>query len=179
MTSPLDQMFGLAPDVLAQNTSSALLAAVCDRLRAKVPALGVEEFPDDPENYQLKHQVGAYLVRYVGAKYSAGEVDSSVQLRRLLVDVVVIARKLNGPSGTTVWIEAARLALAGFEPAGFDRLVPTQERFEGRGQNQWVYAIQFAAPTLAVELSDDESGAEINALIFANERDTTEVSNDG
>jgi hypothetical protein len=178
VSETLDEVLGAAEGILGENTSTALVKGVCDRLRALVaPGLHVEEFPDEVEEYQLRHQVGAYLVRYAGATYTKPEsTDVIVQRRRILVDVIVVTRKLNGPSGTMAWLEVARLALAGYELPGFERLVPQAERFEGRNANQWAYAITFGAPTMAVELGEEEVGPAIERIILAHERENLEVS---
>lgn len=178
----IDGVLGGAGDAIERTTSSALLKAVCERLQSRIgSALAVEEFPDEPESYVLRHQVGALLVRYTGAKYAAPTSNwgAVVQDRTVLIDVVVVTRKLNGATGTTTWIEVVRLILTGHEPAGFGRLVPVREQYEGRGDRTWLYAITFGAAALAVELAEDELGELIARITLAGDLATDLEAQDG
>lgn len=129
---------------------------VLARLRAKVSGVEVESYPDRPDTYRLKHQVGALLVAYRGAQYTMPEaVAEVIQERECSIDVVVVTRSLSGHRGSYHYLEAARLALAGHQVPGFRKLVPRSEQFVGYAEGTWTFAITLSAATVAAELAGD------------------------
>jgi len=139
-------------DTLIPNTSEALEEAVIDRLKARFPDLEVEAFPDDPDEYRLNHPLGALLVRYHGSKFGPLlDTDLVVQDRVMAVEVTLVFRSLNGKEGIYAYLEAVRLALAGFKPPAFAKLKPIGEEFLSQGGGEWRYAIDFATTTTVIE----------------------------
>ncbi|KAF0205498.1 MAG: hypothetical protein FD173_941 [Gallionellaceae bacterium] len=142
---------------VAPNTSEALEAAVIARLQARMPEVETEAFPDDPEEYRLNHPTGALLVRYHGGKYSPPKsAHLMVQERSLAVEITLVFRSLNGKEGVKAYLEAVRLALAGFKPPAFDKLKPIGEEFISQGGGEWRYAIDFVTGTTVVEEVEPE-----------------------
>ena len=139
-------------DTLIPNTSEALEEAVIARLKARFHELEVEAFPDDPDEYRLNHPLGALLVRYHGSKFGPLlDTDLVVQDRAMAVEVTLVFRSLNGKEGIYTYLEAVRLALAGFKPPAFAKLKPIGEEFLSQGGGEWRYAIDFATTTTVIE----------------------------
>lgn len=162
---------------LVETTITALEQGIVSRLQAKVQGVAIEAFPDDPARYRLVHQVGALLVCYRGADYGGlMAADAVVQERTLLFDVHVLTRQLSGHRGAYVYLEAARLALAGHRVPAFRPLVPRREAFLGHREGVWTFAFTVAASTLATELGDDAVGVMLQRLTTASDYTTSEVT---
>lgn len=137
-------------------TIDACVNGIVARLAAKYPTYDVQPYPDKPDGYRMLNQNGAFLVAYRGADHSeVDDTDVVVTARRMLLDVHVVAHDLNGAHGATAMIELARQALVGFTLPGFDRIVPVRERFVGRTETNWMYALTIGAATLAVQADDE------------------------
>ncbi len=156
-------------ETLIPNTSEALEQAVIARLQARMPELEVEAFPDDPDEYRLNHPLGALLVRYHGSKFGPLlDTDLVVQDRSMAVEVTLVFRSLNGKEGIYAYLEAVRLALAGFKPPAFAKLKPIGEEFLAQGGGEWRYAIDFATTTTVIEEGEPEPtlGAPFSGISF-------------
>jgi hypothetical protein len=151
------------------NTSDALEQAVITRLQNRFTELEVEAFPDDPEEYRLNHHLGALLVRYHGSKFGPLlDSDLVVQERVMALEVTLVFRCLNGKEGVYAYLEAVRLALAGFKPPAFTKLKPIGEEFISQDGGQWRYAIDFATTTTVIEEDEPEPviGSQIQNVSF-------------
>ena len=69
----------------------------------------------------------------------------------MAVEVTLVFRSLNGKEGIYTYLEAVRLALAGFKPPAFAKLKPIGEEFLSQGGGEWRYAIDFATTTTVIE----------------------------
>jgi phage gp36-like protein len=151
----------MPPQTILGNTPTRiqdLEAGMVARLREKVASVEVTAHPDKPDSYRLLHQVGALLVSYRGSVYSEPESeDEVIQERELHFDVDVLARGLSGHAGSYVFLEAVRDALAGHQVPGFRKLRPIRERFLGYGEGVWIFAVTFAAFTVAAEMEEGEA----------------------
>ncbi|AAU90999.1 conserved hypothetical protein [Methylococcus capsulatus str. Bath] len=144
---------------VAPNTIEALEAAIVARLGAALPDVEVAPYPADPANYQFLHPVGALLVRYHGSHYGAlMDTDAVVQERLLAVEITFLFRALNGQDGLYAYLERARRVLTGFKPAGFGKVYPLRDAFLEEHGGEWRYAVDFCAPTLAIEDGCEEDG---------------------
>jgi len=145
---------------LLPNTGDALELAVTERLTASFGHLAVDLYPDDPEGYRLDHPIGALLVRYAGSKYGPLlDTDIVAQERRAGVEVTLVMRSLHGKEGITETLEAVRLALTGFAPAGFGKLQPIHDEFIDQAGGEWRYAIDFVASTTVIEEGEPETAS--------------------
>jgi hypothetical protein len=125
---------------------ASLERGILERLEERVPGLSVEAYPDKPDSYRLRHQVGALLVAYRGARYSAPQdVWDAVQERELSFDVHVVVRSLSGHRGAYEHLEAVRVALSGHRVEGFTPLAARGEAFLGYGEGVWAFAVSVAA----------------------------------
>lgn len=149
-----------APDTtLALVGVLAAEQAIVDRLKAKIDVIPTEPLPIDIKQSPLRHQLGRYLVSYVGG--NAGDVldtfgDEIAQDRQMRFAVTVQARSLKGHEGAYTYIEAAIAALVGLKIRGFPaplRLV--SERWIDLEAGVWSYVLQFATRTVLVQLPDD------------------------
>lgn len=166
----------MADPVELANTIPALEQGITGRLRTRVSAVAVDPYPGDPLTYRLMHPVGALLVCYQGGDYGdpAG-LGVVAQDRTLAFVVFVVARELTGHAGAYVWLEAARLALTGYEVPGFAPLIPRRERYVGQKDGVWVYGFTVSAETEAVQETDEEAGALLRRLTLASNYTTTEI----
>ncbi len=131
--------------------------AIVGRLAAAMPGIRVEAFPEKPEEYTLKHARGAVLVGYGRSAYGKPEaLGAIVQERRLEFDITILARDLREHGGAYGYLDAARVALTGFRPAGARKLHPVRDRFLGVRGGVWRYAITMATAAPAMEA--DEAG---------------------
>ena len=152
------------------NTSEALERAVIARLQALLPDVEVEAFPDDPDEYRLNHPLGALLVRYHGSKYGPlMDTDLVVQERVMAVEVTLVFRSLNGKEGIYTYLEAVRLALAGYQPPAFTKLKPLGDEFLDRDKGEWRYAIDFATTTMVIEEDEPEGAPLATRITFIGE----------
>lgn len=153
-------------DTVRPTTIGEAERAIHDRLRRRVPTLAVESFPDDPEAYQLKHKVGALLVGYAGAKYGpVRDIDATAQERLLSFTIVVIARSLTSHDSATLYMEAVRLALAGYRIPGFGKIAMGGEQFLGAKGGQWMFGVTVRLTTMSVELPDEDDPNDITPLL--------------
>ncbi len=154
-------------DGIIPNTSEALEEAVISRLRGRFPELEVEAFPDDPDEYRLNHPLGALLVRYHGSKFGPLlDTNVVVQERAMALEVTLVFRSLNGKEGIYNYLEAVRLALAGFAPPAFAKLKPIGEEFLSQGGGEWRYAIDFATSTTVIEEGDPDTDPHSTQISF-------------
>ena len=154
-------------ETLIPNTSEALEQAVIARLQDRMPELEVEAFPDDPEAYRLNHPLGALLVRYHGSKFGPLlDAGLMVQERSMALEVTLVFRSLNGKEGVYAYLEAVRLALAGFKPPAFAKLKPLGEEFLAQDGGEWRYAIDFATTTTVIEEGEPEVAPLVTKITF-------------
>lgn len=69
------------------------IEGVTDKLQTTLSNISVELFPDRPDNYILRHPIGAVLVS--GASDSMSNPSGNQQVGVLRFDVIVITRTLN------------------------------------------------------------------------------------
>jgi hypothetical protein len=145
---------------VAPNTIEALEAAIVARLGAVLTDVEVMPYPANPANYQFLHPVGAILVRYHGSDYGAlMDTDAVVQERRMAIEITLLFRALNGQDGLYAYLERARRVLTGFKPAGFGKVYPLRDAFLEEHGGEWRYAVDFCAPTLAIEDGCEDDGS--------------------
>lgn len=138
-------------------TTLQIIDAVVERLRAKLPALAVEYFPEQPADYRLNHPRGALLVSYAGSQFG-DTVDTAViaQPRTVKLSVTVVLRQLNGRGGAVDVLDLVRLVLVGFRPPDCRKTRVVSEKFLGESAGLWQYAVDFSAEAMQVE---DAEGA--------------------
>ncbi|BDV42437.1 hypothetical protein GURASL_13600 [Geotalea uraniireducens] len=143
--------------------------SIIDRLRAKLPGILVQPYPDNPESYEPTHPVGALLVRYSDADYSdSRDTATVVQDRDMHWEITLAMWSLRGKAGGKglyAYLEAGRVALTGFKPPHCRlKMTPVTEGFVNRtasglknkAQRLWQYQITFRTQGLNIELVDEE-----------------------
>lgn len=133
-------------------TTLQIIDAVVERLRAKLPALAVEYFPEQPVDYRLNHPRGALLVSYAGSQFG-DTVDTAIiaQPRTVKLSITVVLRQLNGRGGAVDVLDLVRLALVGFRPPDCRKARAVSEKFLGESAGLWQYAVDFSADAMQVE----------------------------
>lgn len=133
-------------------TTLQIIDAVVERLRAKLPALAVEYFPEQPADYRLNHPRGALLVSYAGSQFG-DTVDTAViaQPRTVKLSITVVLRQLNGRGGAVDVLDLVRLTLVGFRPPDCRKARVVSEKFLGESAGLWQYAVDFSAEAMQVE----------------------------
>lgn len=131
--------------------------SIIDRLKAKIQGLLVEAFPEKPSEYKLLHPKGALLVSFSGSVFSDPQpTDVIVQDRKMEFDVTIATRDLRGHKGAYTFLEAARIALTGYQIAGCSKIYPRREGFISEANKTWQYGIRFALTMPAIEMDEDE-----------------------
>jgi len=136
-------------------TTLQIIDAVLERLKAKLPHLAVEYFPDRPTEYRLNHPRGALLVSYLGSQFDTTvDVTYIAQPRTVKLSVTVVLRQLNGKGGAVDVVDAVRRALVGFRPPDCRKVWAVAEKFLGETAGIWQYAVDVASEAMLVEDSD-------------------------
>ena len=128
--------------------------AILARLQAQIIGVEVEAFPDEPENYQLKHGAGAVLVRYTGSRFDRHEpTDVVIQDQTVTIELAVLMRSLRRhDAGILPMLDAVRAALTGYRIPGASTLTPTKEEFVSYDQGVWRYDVTMECTTVHHEV---------------------------
>lgn len=129
---------------MANPTVADIEAAILDRLRTQIPDVAVDAYPDRPEQYQLKHAVGACLVRYAESQFTEPDrTDVVIQAQRITMEVVTQVRNLRDHGGMLALLHTVRQALTGFRIPGASACYPVSEAFEDYVDGVWQYVTAF------------------------------------
>ncbi len=140
-------------------TTLEMIDATVARLRATLPGLAVEYFPEQPTAYRLNHPRGALLVTYAGSDFGdTADLTHVMQPRLVKLSVTVILRQLNGRGGAVDVLDLVRQAMVGFRPPDCRKVRALSEKFLGETAGLWQYAVDFAADAMQVEDADPDSG---------------------
>jgi len=155
-----------------------IVDAAVTHLSARIQTLVVEHFPDDPSQYALMHPTGAVLVAYGGSRFGEVEdLDAIVQDRDAQLDITLLIRGLQGPSGANAHLDAIRTALTGFKVGGAQsKLKPMRERLVGHDNGIWRFEMNFSAKVREVERGPDEAWPLLTRLTWDGKYETTEVT---
>ncbi|MDF0606632.1 Gp37 family protein [Neisseriaceae bacterium TC5R-5] len=136
-------------------TTLQIIDATVARLKAKLPQLAVEYFPDRPADYRLNHPKGALLVSYPGSQF-ARTVDTfyAAQPRTIRLAVTVLLRQLNGKGGAVDISDEVRRALVGWRPPDCQKVMAASDQFLGESAGIWQYAIDLTTETMLIEEAD-------------------------
>jgi hypothetical protein len=151
--------------------------AIIERLRVKIQGLLIEGFPEKPSEYKLLHPKGALLVSYAGSTFSEPKpTDIVFQERKVEFDITVAMRHLRSHEGAYAYLDAVRIALAGFRIAGCSKMYPTKESFLSEDSNIWQYVMTFAMTMPAIEIDEDEQLPLLTKITTVDDYGKTEVS---
>lgn len=136
-------------------TTLQIVDAVVARLKAKLPQLAVEFFPDRPAEYRLNHPKGALLVSYPGSQFGETvDVTYIAQPRDVKLSVTVVLRQLNGKGGAIDMADAVLRALVGWRPPDCRKVRAVGVKFLGESAGLWQYAVDVACEAMLVEDAD-------------------------
>jgi hypothetical protein len=160
-----------------------MLTGVLDQVRAHVTDLEVEPFPDNPEEYDLYHPVGAVLIAYGGSpRYSdSHDTGVNVQDREVQFSCTLLLRHLRGPQGAHTYLDTLRLALNGYRlpgGGGGSKLRPIQERVIDHDSGIWRFEMRFQGTVPEVEQDVEEALPILERITLESANTTTEVTDD-
>ncbi|ARU23670.1 hypothetical protein RSSE_c3287 [Ralstonia solanacearum] len=136
-------------------TTLEIIDALVQRLKAKLPQLAVEYFPDKPADYRLNHPRGALLVSYLGSQFDKTvDVTYIAQPRTVKLSVTVILRQLHGRGGAVDVVDDVRRALIGWKPPDCRKVWAVSDKFLGETAGLWQYAVDLASQSMLVEDAD-------------------------
>lgn len=148
--------------------------SIIERLKAKLPGILIQSYPDNPEIWEPTHPVGALLVRYSDGEY--GDIKDTavvIQDRDMMFEITLAMWSLRGKQGGIYsHLEAVRGGLTGFKPPNCTRkMTPAGEGFVGRSQGLanksrrlWQYQITFRTQTKNIEEVAEEDAPLIAAV---------------
>lgn len=140
-------------------TMMQIVDAVVARLKAKLPQLAAEYFPDNPDEYRLNHPKGALLVSYPGSTFDdTVDVGCVAQPRMVKLSVTVVMRQLNGRGGAVDMVDAVLLALVGWRPPDCRKANAKRDAFLNGKAGIWQYAVDLTAETMFVEDAEGDDG---------------------
>lgn len=133
-------------------TTMEIINATELRLRAKLPSLAVEYFPEKPGDYRLNHPKGALLISYAGSRYDeTKDISYVAQPRALRLAITVMMRQLHGRNGAVEAVDLVRRALLGWRPPDCRKAQITADKYLGETAGIWQYAVDFTAQSMVVE----------------------------
>ncbi len=160
-----------------------MVDAVVDRLGSRIADLEVRAFPDNPEEYDLYHPVGAVLVAYAGSpRYSESrDTGVNVQDREVQISCTLLLRELRGPQGAHRYLDTVRISLNGFRlpgAGGGSKLRPVQERLVDHDSGIWRFEMRFQGTVPEVEEEPEEALPRLERITLEGINTTTEVTDD-
>lgn len=118
--------------------------SIIERLKAKIPELHIEGFPEKPAEFKLVHPKGAILVHYQGGIYSDQKALAViVQEKKYEFSITVVMRHLRTHEGAYGYLDRVRNILTGFKPEGGSKMIPVKDEFIGEDNGIWQYSINF------------------------------------
>lgn len=130
----------------------AILEALQARLKAAVPDVGVELYPEKPTTWRLNNAKGALLVDFRGGQFGAAkDTQAAFTERTLTFGVSVVARTLYKGFGGLDLLDKTRAALNGYCPPNCKKLLPKAEKFLGEQQGLWIFEATFETQTIELE----------------------------
>jgi len=131
---------------------------IIDRLKAKIPDLHIEGFPEKPAEFRLVHPKGAILVHYQGGNYSESKSLGCIyQDKKLEFSTTVVTRHLRTHEGAYGYIDKIREILTGFKPENCSKMYPVKEEFLAEDNGIWQYSINFVLTTPSIEVDNEET----------------------
>ncbi len=124
-------------------TVQQIETAILTKLRAAIPALSIEPYPENPAEYELLHPLGAVLVQYDGSTYGPNQTVNAAVVQRstLRFAVVLVMRNLRDQGGCYDMLAAIRAALSGLViPGTLTALTCLSESFSTEADGVWIYA---------------------------------------
>jgi len=119
--------------------------SIISRLQSQITAVPTEAFPENPKNYALKHPDGVILVSYHGSQFEDPSQGNVIfQDQKFEFDIVLIHRHLRNHQGAYDLLDQIRMALTGYQVAGYTKLYPVREQFISEENGLWQYGITFA-----------------------------------
>ena len=149
--------------------------ALVGRLTKKLgPEIGVEGFPDDPDNYVMRFPQGVALIGYIGSQFAAPKTPTArMQQRVLRWYIQLLLRQWRDHSGSLPVIDLVLDALVSWPPLT-DEPYPffaITDGFEGRSKSLWKWSVQIGIrvpyqPPAAPDTEEDLERVGLQYLIL-------------
>lgn len=129
-----------------------------ERLQAELTELTVEAFPDNPDEYEFIHPLGAVLVQYESTKFNGDyALAFTAQPATLTFAVVSLNRSLRSHSGCYGVLERIRNTILGLKVPGLEQFKQADERFTAEEDGVWTYLQTFTVKTLILQQTPNYS----------------------
>lgn len=134
------------------SATQPILSSIQAHLLSQIDTFAIELFPDNPDEYFLRDELGAILIQYAGSKFELqGSTDLIHQRRYVNIALTVIARSQHDDSGALEVLDKVRLAIVGFRPTNCEPCTLISEQFGGEDEGLWQYQIIVQTSTWQVE----------------------------
>lgn len=133
-------------------TTEEIENAIVQKLKDDIADFEIDSFPDDIENYYLKHENGAILVQYKSSDFTEPRaIDSVNQVRKMDFWIFTLHRHLRTHTGAYGTLDAIRQSLTGYQIQGLSKMFPRNERFFKHKTGVWYYVMTFRVDGRNVE----------------------------
>lgn len=134
------------------SATQPILTSIQTHLLSQIETFAVELFPDNPDEYFLRDELGAILIQYAGSKFeSIDSVDVIQQRRSITIALTILARSQHDDDGALAILDKVRLAIVGFRPENCLACSLLSEEFAGETQGIWQYQLLVRTETWQVE----------------------------
>lgn len=121
-----------------------IIQPIVGHLKDQVSNCAVEEMPDSPSTYKLIHPRAALLVQYASSP-SYTPLTSASQMRRIEVDVHILARSIQGNENVYGYLDQVLAALHGYRlQVASTPMYPVRDRPLPKVADFWQYVVTFS-----------------------------------
>lgn len=125
--------------------TQTLIDQALAQIRAGLPELEVELFPDTPTTYRLVHPLAAVLLAYPGSTFGEPRLIGRVEQERTQrLGTTLCLRHLWGEHGAAALLDRLRDSLVGWRPAEAEPVYAVGERLLHQEAGVWWYGADFA-----------------------------------
>ena len=134
-----------------------ILDSVLEHLKARLPEVSVELFPDDVSSYFPTHSTGAVLISYQSSSFSESQDVFFVnQKRNIQLALTIIVRSQWNDFGALDTLDQVREAIVGFEAVNCKKATVLSEQFLDEVSGLWQYQMIVNLPTQNIQHGNAE-----------------------
>jgi hypothetical protein len=161
----------------------AIEDSIIARLREQISEgeAGVLLYPERPDSYFVKHNIGEILVRFEGTKYAGGDAPQSFQNCDVSVELVFVFRRLRGKESGAVglyeMVQTVRDCLYNYRlPQATQSMSGLQfasEDMLGESNGVWYYSLKMGFKAAFIPKTDNQTTANFITVKTVNNGCTT------